>query len=199
MKKIVILISGNGSNLQAVIDAIKNGKLSFLSIAAVISDRKDAYGLQRAKENNIPAVYFPFNKKKEDRISYDERLAKEIEKYCPHIIFCLGFLHVFSHPFVTKFTGKLINLHPALPDTFTGLNCIEKQYKAIENGEITEAGIMCHYVDSGVDTGEVIARKKIAIDRRMSLKDFEEAIHKEEHHLVVEVVQMLLFPYLPSL
>ena len=191
MKRIVVLISGNGSNLQAVLDAIQSGNLVDVSVVAVISDRKHAYGLQRAKENNIPAIYFPFRKNIEDRNSYDERLATEIEKYCPHFIFCLGFLHVFSQFFVIRFNRKLINLHPALPNTFTGLNCIEKQYEAMVNEEITEAGVMCHYVDSGVDTGEVIATKKISVYKNISLKDFEEAIHEAEHHLVVEVIKTI--------
>ena len=101
-------------------------------------------------------------------------------------------MHVFSDTFVNKFSGKLINLHPSLPGTFTGLNCIEKQYNAMINGKLNEAGVMCHYIDSGIDTGEVIATKRIPIDQNINLEDFERIIHDAEHNLVVEVMKVIL-------
>lgn len=190
MKDLVILISGNGSNLQCVIDSIKEGLLDY-NISLVISNRKNAYGLERAKKADIPTLYLPFRIKEEKRETYDERLAIEIEKCKPSYIFCLGFLHVLTESFVKKFESKLINLHPALPCTFVGLDCIEKQYNAMINGEITECGVMCHYVDGGVDTGKVIATKRIDVDKSQTLECFEKYIHKAEHALVVEVLKSL--------
>ena len=189
--KIVILISGNGSNLQAVIDAIGDSRLINCEIVLVLSDRKNAYGLQRAKNANIPVLYLPFKRKEEERESYDRHLALAIEQYHPSYIFCLGFLHIFSESFVNKFEKRLINLHPALPDTFTGLNCIEKQYKAMKEGSIKECGVMCHYVDSGIDTGKVIATRTIEYDVDMSFENFEEKIHRAEHDMIVSVLQEL--------
>ena len=93
--------------------------------------------------------------------------------------------------FVCHFQNRLINLHPALPCTFVGLNCIEKQYNALLKNEISECGVMCHYIDSGVDTGEVIATKKINVDKTLSLETFENNIHKAEHELVIEVLKNL--------
>lgn len=187
--KIVILISGNGSNLQAILDAIKDGTLTNCEIVLVLSDRKNAYGLQRAKDANIPTLYLPFKKNEETRESYDKRLALELEKYNPSYIFCLGFLHIFSECFVKKFEGKLINLHPALPCTFTGLNCIEKQYQAMKEGIVTDCGVMTHYVDCGVDTGKVIQTRKIECDANMEFEYFEKMIHKAEHEMVVSVLK----------
>ena len=189
--KIVILISGNGSNLQAVLDAIKDGSIPNCEIALVLSDRKDAYGLNRARNAQIPTLYLPFKGKEESRESYDDKLAFEIEKYKPSYIFCLGFLHIFSEPFVKRFERKLINLHPALPCTFTGLNCIEKQYQAMKEGASKECGVMCHYVDFGLDTGEVIATRKIETASSLYFEEFEQNIHKAEHEMVVSVLKEL--------
>lgn len=193
--KIVILISGNGSNLQAVLDAIKNRVLLNCEVVLVLSDRKNAYGLQRAREAGIPTLYLPFRKSEEMRESYDVKLAIEIEKYDPSYIFCLGFLHIFTESFVKRFEGKLINLHPALPCTFTGLNCIEKQYQALKEGSSKECGVMCHYVDCGVDTGKVLATKRVECDiddeEMISLEDFEKKIHIAEHDMVVSVLKEL--------
>ncbi|MGP1438547.1 MAG: phosphoribosylglycinamide formyltransferase [Treponema sp.] len=190
MKNLVILISGNGSNLQCVIDAIKEKKINY-HISMVISNCKNAYGLKRASLEGIPSLYLPFKKKIEKREVYDEKLAIEIKKHNPSYIFCLGFLHIFTEKFVGQFENKLINLHPALPKTFLGLECIEKQYNAMINGEITECGVMCHYIDSGVDTGSVIATKKINTNKGQTLEVFEENIHQAEHELVLEVLSRL--------
>lgn len=190
MKNLVILISGNGSNLQCVIDAINEGQIDY-NISLVISNCKNAYGLERAKKANISSLYLPFRRKEEERKDYDEKLSNEIKKHNPSYIFCLGFLHILSEGFVNQFQNKLINLHPSLPCTFVGLDCIQKQYNAMIKGEIHECGVMCHYVDSGVDTGKVIAIKKIDIDTRQTLKTFEANIHNAEHELVVEVLKSL--------
>lgn len=190
MKNLVILISGNGSNFQCVVDAINEGKLDY-SISLVISNRKNAFGLERAKRANIPSLYLPFKKNEEKRENYDEKLALEIKKINPSYIFCLGFLHILSEGFVRQFENKLLNLHPALPNTFVGLDCIEKQYNAMMKDEIAECGVMCHYVDFGVDTGKVIATKKISFDKRQTLDIFEKNVHKAEHELVLEVLRSL--------
>lgn len=190
MKNLVILISGNGSNFQCVVDAINEGKLDY-SISLVISNRKNAFGLERAKRANIPSLYLPFKKNEEKRENYDEKLALEIKKCNPSYIFCLGFLHILSEGFVRQFENKLLNLHPALPNTFVGLDCIEKQYNAMMKDEIAECGVMCHYVDFGVDTGKVIATKKIFFDKRQTLDIFEKNVHKAEHELVLEVLRSL--------
>lgn len=190
MKNLVILISGNGSNFQCVVDAINEGKLDY-SISLVISNRKNAFGLERAKRANIPSLYLPFKKNEEKRENYDEKLALEIKKCSPSYIFCLGFLHILSEGFVRQFENKLLNLHPALPNTFVGLDCIEKQYNAMMKDEIAECGVMCHYVDFGVDTGKVIATKKISFDKRQTLDIFEKNVHKAEHELVLEVLRSL--------
>lgn len=190
MKNLVILISGNGSNLQCVIDAIKMGTINY-HISLVISNCKNAFGLERAKKASIPTLYLPFNKKTEDRNIYDERLATEIKKYEPSYIFCLGFLHILSEKFVGQFENKLINLHPALPKTFIGLDCIEKQYNAMMRDKVNECGVMCHYIDGGVDTGKVIATKKIDANKSLSLEVFEKNIHSAEHELVMEVLKSL--------
>jgi len=190
-KNFVVLASGNGTNLQALIDAIKTGELRNCKISFVASDRKDAYALTRATKAGIPALYIPFKKKIEDRETYDKRLSVEIEKYEPSYIFCLGFLHIFTKSFVDFFSGKIINLHPALPNTFVGLNCIEKQYYALQKGEIKECGVMCHYVDATLDEGEVIKVEKTYPDKNLSLEDFASLIHSMEHKLIVDVAASL--------
>lgn len=194
LSRIVIFISGSGSNLQAIIDAVQAGRLT-ADIALVVSNRKDAYGLVRAAQAGIPTLYVPFKPYREDgrsREEYDRELAEKIRPYSPRLIVLAGWMHVFSSVFLDQFPNQVINLHPALPGMFPGTHAIERAYKAFQKGQIAHSGCMVHYVIPEVDAGTVIAQTVVPIEQTDSLADFEAQMHTAEHHTLVQAVQIFL-------
>ncbi|KJE91221.1 phosphoribosylglycinamide formyltransferase [Capsaspora owczarzaki ATCC 30864] len=191
--RVVVLISGNGSNLQAIIDAHAAGTLP-VELVTVMSNRKDAYGLTRATNAGIPTSYFPLKPFKDagkTREEYDAALVAEIQKLNPDLIVLAGWMHILSKGFVDPFEGKIINLHPALPGQFDGANAIERAYEAFKKGEITSTGVMVHKVTAVVDHGEVICQKAVPILPADTLADLQERMHSTEHELIVEGVRKL--------
>ncbi len=154
MKKagLVVLVSGFGSNLQAILDAIAAGRLN-AEVRAVVSNRADAYGLERARLAGIPARVIPHLKGQERNV-YDTELAVLVQQYDPDLVLLAGWMRVLTMAFIGKFPQKIVNLHPALPGTFPGVNAIERAYLAYQKGEITHTGVMVHLVpDENVDRG----------------------------------------------
>lgn len=154
---LVVLISGNGSNLQAIIDAIAAGRLH-ARIAAVISNRPDAAGLQRARAAGI-AVETIDHKTFPDRESFDDALAQVIDGYRPELIVLAGFMRILTPKFVDRFAGRMINIHPSLLPRFQGLNTHQR---AIEAGE-SEHGASIHFVTTELDGGPVIAQTRVPV------------------------------------
>lgn len=192
MKRLVVLISGYGSNLQAILDACRRGELP-AQVVAVISNRADAFGLQRAIDAGVPAIPLPFYKDLHlDRAGYDEVLAEVIEQYQPDLIVCAGWMRILSPAFVRRFAGKIINLHPALPGMFPGTRSIEAAFQAFQRGEIRHTGVMVHYVDEGVDTGPVIATRDVPIYPTDTLQDLEQRMHEAEHALLVAAIREVI-------
>ncbi|MEL5720366.1 MAG: phosphoribosylglycinamide formyltransferase [Treponemataceae bacterium] len=189
MKKFAILVSGNGTNLQAVLDAIAEKKFN-AEVSVVVSNVANAFALERAKSANTTAVFFP-KKPFEKRSEYNKRLASLVTSFQVDYVLLLGWMLILTENFLNNFT--VINLHPALPKTFVGTNCIEKQFEAFQKGEISECGIMTHFVpDEKVDAGPVIFAKKVPCFKNETLADFEKRIHESEHCLVIKTVEYLL-------
>ena len=189
MKKvpIVVMISGNGSNLQALIDAAAAGSLP-VEIRAVISNTKEAYGLERARMAGIPALVKP-KLKIQEREAYDAELAELVLSYHPELVILAGWMRILSMDFIRRFPGRIINLHPALPGTFPGVNAIERAYEAYQQGTIQYTGVMVHLVpDEGVDLGPVLAQKVVEIKPEDSLEDLQKRVHACEHELLVETI-----------
>jgi formyltetrahydrofolate-dependent phosphoribosylglycinamide formyltransferase len=184
---IVVMISGNGSNLQALIDAAAGGSLP-VEIRAVISNTKEAYGLERAKIAGIPALVKP-KLKIQEREAYDTELAELVLSYHPDLVILAGWMRILSMGFIRHFPGRIINLHPALPGTFPGVNAIERAYEAYQQGKIRYTGVMVHLVpDEGVDLGPVLAQKIVEIKPEDSLEDLQKRVHCCEHELLVETI-----------
>ncbi len=193
MKKtsLVVLVSGNGSNLQAILDACNSGMLK-ASVAAVISNRPDAYGLVRAQNAGVPAIVKPIDKNI-PRTVYDQELADLVRGYHPDLIVLAGWMRILTMAFIRPFPGRIINLHPALPGTFPGVHAIERAYEAFQKGEISHTGVMVHYVpDEGVDLGPVINQKVVEMVPKESLEDFESRVHACEHELLIASLQQLI-------
>ena len=197
---ILVLISGNGSNLQALIDACNTPKLPWSRIIRVISNRKDAYGLVRAQKASIPTSYHNLVRYKKQqpateagvglaREEYDQDLAKLIVDEKPDIVVCAGWMHILSSSFIDALVAAniaIINLHPALPGHFNGAGAIHRAYEAFERDEIRHTGVMIHHVISEVDMGPPIVTRTVPIIKGESEKDLEDRIHKVEWELIVE-------------
>ncbi|MCQ3931256.1 MAG: phosphoribosylglycinamide formyltransferase [Chloroflexi bacterium] len=190
MKRLCVLISGSGSNLQALIDAIHAGDIN-AEIVLVVSNRQTAYGLERAKQAGIPTLYFPF-KKGQDRQRYDADLAEHIRGNQVDLIVLAGWMHILSPAFLDAFPQQVINLHPALPGMFTGTHAIERAYQAYQEGAITESGCMVHYAIPEVDMGAVITQTTVPILPTDTLDDFETRMHQTEHRVLVAAVKQLV-------
>ncbi|KAI8884844.1 phosphoribosylglycinamide formyltransferase [Backusella circina FSU 941] len=186
---VVVLISGSGTNLQALIDATQDGRLK-AKITAVISNRKNAFGLERAQKAGIPTQTFSLKQFKDEgktRVDFDIYLAKSIqEQYKPDLVILAGFMHILSPEFLSFFNDNVMNLHPALPGQFDGAHAIDRAYEAYQKGEIQHTGIMVHKVIADVDRGAVILKREIPINKEDSLDDLENRIHKFEHQLIVK-------------
>lgn len=190
--RLVVLISGSGTNLQAIIDAIAAKTLG-AEIALVVSNRKAAYGLVRAEQAGIPTLYFPLKPYAEiGREAYDRDLAEHIKRYAPDLVVLAGWMHVLSSEFLSAFPQRVINLHPALPGQFAGVNAIERSFEAYQRGEVEHAGCMVHYVIPEVDAGEVIAQAAVPIEADDTLKSFEARLHEAEHKLLVESIRRVI-------
>ncbi len=189
--RLVVLISGNGSNLQAIIDAIHAGTLK-AEISAAISNKHDAYGLERARKAGIPVVVLP-KMKEQTREDYDIQLAQAVQRYAPDWVVLAGWMRILSMNFLNHFQNRVVNLHPALPGTFPGTHAIERAYEAYQRGEIQETGVMVHLVpDEGVDAGPLLAQTQVKILPGDMLEDLETRIHQNEHRLLVDTLVQLI-------
>jgi phosphoribosylglycinamide formyltransferase-1 len=190
MKNLVVLISGYGSNLQAILDACASGELP-ARVTAVISNKKDAFGLERARKAGVPAIYQP-KPREQDRRLYDAELGGLVALYQPDWIVLVGWMRVLSATFLERFPGRVVNLHPALPGAFPGTEAIQLAFEAYQRGEITHTGVMVHLVpDEGVDAGPVLAQEVVLIEPQDTLESLEARVHTVEHRLLVEVLTKL--------
>lgn len=193
MPRIAVLISGFGSNLQAIIDAVAEGKLPGMEIAVVVSNRRDAYGLERARRAGIPTEYHPLKPYRDagrTRQEYDADLAARLKRYGVEWVVLAGWMHVLSDAFLRHFPHRVINLHPALPGMFPGTGAIRRAFEAYQRGEIDHTGVMVHLVpDEAVDAGPVILQEAVPIYPDDTLETLEERIHRVEHRLLVEAIR----------
>jgi len=192
--RLVVMISGSGTNLQALINAARNGVLD-ADIVAVVSNRKEAFGLQRAAQAGIETLYFPlkpYTAQGLSRAAYDADLAARVDDFEPDLIVLAGWMHVLGEEFLSRFPDQVINLHPALPGAFSGLNAIERTYEAYQKGEVAHGGVMVHYVVSEVDAGPVIAEAVVPITPEDSLETFTARLHGVEHELIVTAVMSVI-------
>ena len=171
-----VLVSGKGTNLQALIDG-------GLPISAVASNRRDAEALLRAHTAGIPTATFSLDchATREER---DLMLAGWLEEHGVELVVLAGYMHLLTPPFLRRFPGRVINVHPSLLPAFPGVHPIED---ALASG-VDVTGVTVHYVDEGVDTGPVIVQEEVPVEPRESLV---ERIHAAEHRLLPEVVTRL--------
>lgn len=194
LPRLVVLISGSGSNLQAIIDAIGAGVLQ-AEIRAVISNRADAFGLIRAATAGIPTqvhAFKPYRDAGRSRADYDGDLADQVAAHAPDWVILAGWMLILSDAFIQRFPGRIVNLHPALPGQFPGPHAIQDAFEAFQRGEIDHTGIMVHTVpDERVDAGPVLATADVPILPTDSVDDLAQRIHATEHRLLVETLRQI--------
>ncbi len=189
--RLVVLISGNGSNLQAILDACRSGELD-AEVAAVFSDQSEAYGLERARQLETPAHVFR-KMKETPRREYDRQLADAVEVYQPDWVVLAGWMRLLSSEFLSRFPDRVINIHPALPGTFPGTHSIERAWEAHQTNGLNKTGVMVHRVpDEGVDCGPVLGVQEVKITPEDTLESLEARLHQVEHQLYVETIRSLL-------
>jgi len=179
-KKIVVLISGTGSNLQALIDKLHKQQVDnqTVEIIAVISNKVDAYGLQRATDENIPAILIE-SKGVDSREQYDALLAAELDKLQPDLILLAGFMRILSTDFVNKYQGKMLNIHPSLLPKYQGVNTHQR---AIDSGD-KEHGASVHFVTPELDSGPTVLQAKVPIFNEDSATELAERVLTQEHQI----------------
>ncbi len=196
MINLAVLISGNGSNLQAILDAVDGGDLPGARVALVVSNCKDAYGMQRAFKHGVPVVYFPklpYTNAGRPRADYDADLARIVQSFDVEWVVQAGWMHIFTDAFISAFPNRIVNLHPALPGTFPGAHGIAEAFAAYRRGEIEHTGVMVHLVpDEAVDAGPVVAQEVVPILPDDTLESLETRIHTVEHRLLVSTLRDLL-------
>ncbi len=186
--RFAVLISGGGTNLQALIDAVDNGVIP-AEIALVISDREGAYGLERARKHNIPAEV-QARKMYASAAERDEHIVASLEKHDVDFVMLAGYLSILTEGFVKKYERRIINIHPALIPNYCGKGYYGDiiHNEVLENGE-KETGITLHFVDAGVDSGPIIVQHKIPVVEGETLESLKEKIHASEHRLIVETAK----------
>lgn len=181
MKRIVILISGRGSNMQALLEA----KLP-CRIAAVISNRADAQGLETAKAHGIATAVIP-HKDFPDRASFDAALAEVIDSYAPDVIVLAGFMRILTDGFVERYRGKLINIHPSLLPAYAGVNTHER---ALHDG-VRIHGCTVHFVTPTLDHGPIIIQAAVPVLHDDTAQSLSERVLSEEHRIYPQAVHWL--------
>ncbi|MDR2028965.1 MAG: phosphoribosylglycinamide formyltransferase [Treponema sp.] len=195
MCKILVLVSGGGTNLQALIDAEREGRLGPGTIRAVISDRPGVYALERARLAGIPASVRTLDRglpKAERRRELSDRILRAARDYGADLIILAGFLSILEGPIIEAYAGRIINLHPSLLPKFGGAGMYgERVHRAVLDAGERESGCTVHLVDAGTDTGPVLLQRPVPVLPGDTPKTLAERIHREEHIAIVEAAAMM--------
>lgn len=185
MLAIGVLVSGRGSNLQALIDAVEGGPLKGKArIAAVVSNVASAHGLERARKHGIPAVYIDHRRRK--REDFEAEVASVLDRHGAGLVVLAGFMRLLTPFFIRKFTGRLINIHPALLPSFPGMHA---QRQALVYGAKV-SGCTVHFVDEATDGGPIILQAAVPVEDGDDEERLSERILHAEHRILVEAVRL---------
>ncbi|KAG2121927.1 phosphoribosylglycinamide formyltransferase [Suillus clintonianus] len=213
-RRLAVLISGEGTNLQALIDAQNTPSLPNTQIVLVLSNRKNARGLIRASTSHphpIPTAYIglqPFLRSNpgKTREDYDVEVARIVLRAKPDAVVCAGWMHIVSEGFLDVLKGTrvldgeevlerevpVINIHPALFGQFDGTHAVERGFEAFQKGEVDELGVMVHRVVKEVDRGEPLIQRRVEVVKGEAIEAYEERLHKVEWEIIVEATRMVL-------
>ncbi|HXP83983.1 MAG TPA: phosphoribosylglycinamide formyltransferase [Bryobacteraceae bacterium] len=186
MKRLGILISGRGSNMAAIAEAIADGRLPDAEIAVVLSNRADAPGLEWARAHGLLAVAIP--SRGLDREAYDRRVLDELRAHTVDLVCLAGYLRMISGHFVREYAGRILNIHPSLLPAFPGLDA---QHQALEHG-VKVSGCTVHFVDQGLDSGPIILQAVVPVRDDDTAESLSARILKEEHRLYPQAIALVL-------
>lgn len=175
MKRIVVLVSGNGSNLQAILDACQQGRIAG-GVAAVFSNKAAAFGLQRARDAGVPGHALAASQFA-DREAFDRQLMLEIDAYAPDLVVLAGYMRILSPAFVQHYAGRMLNIHPSLLPKYPGLHT---HRQAIDNGD-DEHGTSVHFVTEELDGGPVVLQAKVPVFAEDGEEDVAARVQHQEH------------------
>jgi phosphoribosylglycinamide formyltransferase 1 len=184
--RIGVLVSGSGTNLQAIIDRIEGGDINAI-IACVISNNPDAYALTRAANHGIPVVVHA-NAGFTNRREYDSATADILNSYNVNIVVLAGFMRILTDVMVNAFPNSIVNIHPALLPSFPGLHA---QQQALDYG-VRFSGCTVHFVDNGTDTGPIILQAVVPVEQDDSEATLSARIQKEEHRIFPEAIKLIV-------
>jgi phosphoribosylglycinamide formyltransferase-1 len=183
--RIVVLASGGGTNLQAILDQLHGGPEG-IEVVGVISDKPEATALERAARAEVETAVFPATDY-EDRGARDAALGDWIDQREVDLVVLAGYMQMLSRDFVERFRGRVINVHPALLPSFPGINAVQQ---AIDHGaKIT--GVTVHFVDEGMDSGPIIMQRPVPVAPSREWGETEKAIHATEHALLPETIRLI--------
>ncbi len=182
--KIAVLVSGSGTNLQTLIEQLHQDETSGIEIAVVISDRRKAYALKRAKRAGIP-THVVKTQDFENRVDFDTEISNIIEHYAAELVVLAGFMKLFQPPFVQKYQNRIINVHPTLLPAFPGAHPVAD---TLAYG-VKITGVTVHFVDENVDTGPIIAQSTVPVLDTDDEESLHNRIQVEEHKLYPKVIK----------
>ena len=186
IKKLAVLVSGNGSNLQSIIDSINIGDIN-ANITLVISNIESAFALKRAKKENLKSAFLN-HKNFSSRESFDQALSELLIKHEVDLIVLAGFMRILSNSFTEKFNRKIINIHPSLLPKYPGLKTHEK----VMNNKDKYHGVTIHLVDEGLDSGPIIAQARFEATKYKDIDSLITKVHSLEHKLYPLIIKMIV-------
>jgi len=187
--KIGVLISGSGTNLQALIDNIDNGNIDG-EIAVVISNRENAYGLERAKNKGIVSIYID-RKSFDSDVDYNREIIRRLEEYGVELVVLAGYLKILSKELIDKYLNRIINIHPSLIPSFCGKGYYgTKVHRAVLEYGVKVTGATVHFVDYEADNGPIILQQTIKVNENDTIESLQNKVLKIEHKILVEAVKL---------
>jgi len=186
LKKIVIFASGNGSNFEAIIQSIESNQLSANCVGCIV-DKENACVIERAKNHNIP-VYLCLRKDFNSKVEMEESMLKQLSLWECDTIVCAGYMRIIGETLLSVYKNRIINIHPSLLPKYRGKDALGQ---ALANKD-RRLGITVHYVDEGMDTGQIIKQMEFVVGENESRDEIETKLHKLEHHFYPAVLKELL-------
>jgi phosphoribosylglycinamide formyltransferase-1 len=186
-RRIAVLLSGRGSNFEAIADAVESGRIPNAQIVAVISDVAAARGLTRARERGLPS-YLIERERVDSRAAHEAKVLRILDETRPELVCLAGYMRILSPEFVARWRGRLLNIHPSLLPKYRGLS---PQKRALEAGE-AETGCTVHLVDEGTDTGPTVLQRRVRIEPGDTEESLSARILAQEHEAYPEAISMLL-------